>query len=108
MSDTSNSKILVEITDPREFHCFKLVLNPKGHHPDCAAAMVPDAPCDRDCGTSGNGARLEIMFHATALVDLIHKASLALCEWQRQNSQMLILELTGLSEDEARKAGLIA
>jgi hypothetical protein len=41
-------------------------------------------------------------------VDLIHECSVALCEWQRQTSQALILAKTGLTEKEAREQGLIA
>lgn len=100
------SNIQVEITDPREFHCFRLLLNPKGHDPDCPAALVPDAICV--CLAGGQGVRLEIMLHARSLVDLIHQCSVALCEWQKQTTTRLILERTGLSEEEACKAGLIA
>lgn len=76
--------IRVEITDPSEFHCFRMVLNPPGGPP------------------------IEIMLHATSLVNLIHECSVALSEWQRATSQMLILQKTGLSESEARARGLIA
>ena len=75
MSD-QNSNIVVEITDAREFHCFRLVLNPKG------------APT-----VDGEGTRIEIMLHARSLVDLIHKCSLALCDWQAQTSRELIDKL---------------
>jgi hypothetical protein len=67
-----NSNIQVEITDASEFHCFRLTLNPK----------------------SAPGERIEIMFHARSLVDLIHKCSLALCDWQAKNSEYLIQKLT--------------
>jgi hypothetical protein len=78
--------IRVEITDATEFHCFRMVLNPR----------------------SAPGQQIEVMLHATALVDLIHQCSLALCAWQKQTTTALILEKTGLSEDEAREKGLIA
>lgn len=78
--------IQVEITDAKEFHCFRLVFNPR----------------------SAPGQRIEIMLHATALVDLIHEASMALCQWQKVTTMSLILQLTGLTEDEAREKGLIA
>ena len=91
MSNEGNSNIVVEITDAKEFHCFRLVLNPKGHNHDCSAAMVPDAPCS--CRAEGKGVRLEIMFHARSLVDLIHKSSVALCEWQSQTSAYLLERL---------------
>lgn len=76
--------IQVEITSPADFHCFRLVLNPKSED------------------------RIEIMLHATGLIDLIHKCSLALCEWQRQTSSHLIQRMTGLTEDEARERGFLA
>lgn len=81
---TNKSSIDVEITDAAEFHCFRLVFNPR------------------------SGERIEIMLHATALVDLIHESSSALCEWQRQTTTQLICAKTGLTEAEARAAGLIA
>jgi len=76
--------IEVEITDASEHHCFRLVLN------------------------TPSGEKIEIMLHARALVDLIYQSSAALCEWQKQTTTMLICAKTGLTEDEARKAGLIA
>lgn len=82
----SEKPIQVEITDAHEFHCFRMVLNPK----------------------SAAGQSIEIMLHASALVDLIHQCSVALSEWQAQTTQFLILQKTGLSEEEARKSGLIA
>jgi hypothetical protein len=63
-----SAPILVEITDPSEFHCFRLTLNPK----------------------SAPGERIEIMLHARSLVDLIHQCSLALCDWQAQTSADLL------------------
>jgi hypothetical protein len=74
----------VEITDASEFHCFRLIVNPP------------------------SGESIEIMLHASSLVDLIHQCSTALCDWQRQTTKMLICQRTGLTEEEARKAGLIA
>jgi hypothetical protein len=91
-----NPNIQVEITDASTFHCFRLTLNPK----------------------SSPGERIEIMFHARSLVDLIHKCSLALCEWQAQQSDYLLQKLTLLGSEKAvivdgealealqRKAGL--
>jgi len=67
MSD-ENSNILVEITDASEFHCFRLTFNPR----------------------SAPGQRIEIMLHARSLVDLIHKCSLALCDWQKQTTDQLL------------------
>lgn len=90
MSD-ENPNIQVEITDAAEFHCFRLVLNPQGHEPICEAAVVPGAPCS--CSANGSGARIEIMFHARSLVDLIHKCSLALCDWQSQTTGYLLERL---------------
>jgi hypothetical protein len=79
--------IQVEITDAQDFHCFRMVLNPK---------FLPP------------GQSIEIMLHASALVDLIHECSLALSEWQKQTTTFLILQKTGLSEEQARESGLIA
>lgn len=78
--------IRVEITDPSELHCFRMVMQPR----------------------SSPEQHIEIMLHATALVDLIHQASVALCQWQQQTTTQLILLKTGLSKDEARERGLIA
>jgi len=78
--------IQVEITDAREFHCFRLILSP---------ASAPEQ-------------QIEIMLHARSLVDLIHQCSTALCEWQAQTTSELIQRMTGLSEQEARQKGLIA
>jgi len=77
MNSDDNPNIQVEITDASEFHCFRLTLNPK----------------------SAPGERIEIMFHARSLVDLIHKSSLALCDWQAQNTEYLIQKLN----EEMRK-----
>jgi hypothetical protein len=82
----NRSNIHVEITDASEFHRFRLVFNPQ----------------------SAPGERIEIMLHARSLVDLIHQGSTALCEWQKQTTTMLICQKTGFTEEEARKAGLIA
>lgn len=75
MSDAGNPNIVVEITDATEFHCFRLLLNP----------------------ASAPGERIEVMLHARSLVDLIHKCSVALCEWQAQTSRTLIDQLAGKS-----------
>lgn len=85
-----DAPLRIEITDAAEFHCFKLILNPRAQ------------PGDE--GTP----RIEIMMHAIALVDLIHKCSLALSEWQRQTTEELLREITGLTTDEMRARGLIA
>lgn len=82
MSD--HKTIRIEITDPSEFHCFRLTLKPP------------------------SGETIEIMLHATSLVTLLYSGSLALCEWQRATSTHLILQKTGLTEQEAREKGLIA
>lgn len=95
-----DSRIQVKITDIHEFHCFRLLLNPKGHEPSCPAATLPAEPCD--CSAEGKGMRMEIMLHATSVVDLIHKLSCALCEWQGQTSRYLLDRLTG----EDRTAGV--
>jgi len=79
-----NKPIQVEITDASEFHCFRLLLSPP------------------------SGEKIEIMLHARALVDLIHECSAALCGWQKHTTTVLICQKTGMTEDEARKAGLIA
>lgn len=79
-------QIEVEITDAAEFHCFRLVFNPR----------------------SAPGQRIEIMLHAATLVELIHECSTALGQWQKATTTALILQMTGLTEDEARERGLIA
>jgi hypothetical protein len=78
--------IKVEITDATEFHCFRMLLCPRS---------APDQT-------------IEVMLHAHALVELIHHCSTALCEWQAQTTRDLLQQKTGLSEDELRRAGLIA
>lgn len=67
----TNPNIQVEITDASEVHCFRLTLNPK----------------------SAPGEKIEVMFHARSLVDLIHKCSLALCDWNAQNTDYLLKKL---------------
>jgi hypothetical protein len=76
--------IKVEITDAREFHCFRMTLQ------------------------TSAGDEIEIMLHAAALVDLIHECSMRLCEWQKAASEYLICRITGLTPEEAREQGLIA
>ena len=100
--DPGNSNIVVEITDAKEFHCFRLILNPKSE-PSERCGIHGRARIDCGCPP-----RIEIMFHARSMVDLIHKLSLALCEWQKQTTQDLIERLTGLSTEELRRRGLIA
>lgn len=72
-----NANIQVEITDAREFHCFKLVLNPEG---------PPFNPLE----PTKTAPRIEIMLHARSLVDLIHKCNEALCDWQKQTTDYLL------------------
>jgi len=107
-----NANIQVEITDTHEFHCFRLVLNPAFKEcQNCegrGSVMIPrslyvheeDHFDEHDCDTCRGegkvrvaGAGLEIMLHARSLVDLIHKCSLALCDWQAQTSAALIEKL---------------
>lgn len=88
--------IRVEMTDARDVHCFRVLLNPQGHEPSCHAAVLPDAPCS--CQAEGQGARIEIMFHARALVNLINKSSVALCDWQAQTTKYLIEKLKGAGQ----------
>jgi len=73
-----NSNILVEITDPAEHHCFRLVLNPR----------------------SAPGERIEIMLHARSLVDLIHKCSVALSDWQHDRTDYLLALLEKYGEEK--------
>jgi hypothetical protein len=118
MSDQPN--IVVEITDDSEFHCFKLTLNPRavplGELSACCGAPVLPfghsqfvcAACAQKCDVEVPGTgKIEIMLHACTVVDLIHKLSLALAEWQSQTTKQLICEKTGLSEQEAREKGFI-
>jgi hypothetical protein len=79
-----NPHIRVEVTGEREFHCFRVIFNAK---PD------PD-------GSERSG--IEVMLHATDLVDLIHKASTALCAWQAEQSEYLLKQLL-----DAREAGFL-
>lgn len=93
MSESNgNPNIVVEITNPREFHCFRLLLNPKGHSPTCSSAADPEALCT--CNSLGEGMRIEIMLHARSLVDLIHKCNETLCQWQKATTDDLLEKLT--------------
>lgn len=67
-----NPNIVIEITDARELHCFRLTLNM--HAAAADGEMQP----------------VMLMLHARSLVDLIHKANRALCEWQRATTEQLI------------------
>jgi hypothetical protein len=78
--------LTIEITDPTEFHCFKLTIHPP----------------------PGGPPHIEIMMHAMSLVGLINECSLALCEWQRSTSEDLLRRITGWSDEELRDKGLIA
>jgi hypothetical protein len=69
--ESQNPNIQVEITNASEFHCFRVILNP----------------------SSAPGERIEIMLHARSLVDLIHKCSSALCDWQAANTDYLLKRL---------------
>src|SRR5947209_2698627 len=71
-----NLNIQVEITDASEFHCFRLILNP----------------------SSAPGERIEIMLHGRSLVDLIHKCSAALCDWQAETTDSLLKRKGGNME----------
>lgn len=117
--EPGNGNIQVEITDAHEFHCFRLVLNPKGRPAGfpvsaCCGDSVhvsgsnPNpykcVRCGQWCDLAPEGAgRVEIMLHARSLVDLIHKCSSALCDWQAQTSQYLIdrLRSTGVAQPTA-------
>ena len=79
----SNSNIEIHVTGPQDFHCFRLILNPHAEPQE------------------GDRHPIEIMLHARSLVDLIHKCSLALCDWQEQNSAYLIERLAA---DAGKKA----
>jgi hypothetical protein len=74
-----NPNIQVDITDASEFHCFRLTLNTRSEE------------------------QIEVMFHARSLVDLIHKCSLALCDWQAKQSEYLIQKLTEVHARAAKK-----
>jgi len=86
----------IKIQGAREFRCFihsETVISAAGRYPNCFKLTLNPA--------SAPGERIEIMLHARSLVDLIHKCSVALCEWQSQTSAHLIEVLS----DEARKRG---
>lgn len=98
-TEEGNSNIRVEITGAAEFHCFRLVLNPRMS--ECKACGgsgfsptggrgIPCETCQGHARVPVEGTGIEIMLHARSLVDLIHKCSVALCEWQVQTSQYLI------------------
>ena len=127
-SMTGNSNILVEITDAQEFHCFRLVLNPKAgalpleteelsrlltaaenvalhswtpsvteqyHHErirdmEKLREIVKAVRNTHEQGQIDSVGQIEIMLHARSLVDLIHKCSEALCDWQQQTTGYLI------------------
>jgi len=93
-----NPNIQVEITDPSEFHCFRLTLNPKAavnHDPNCdTIGLGPDlGPSTKPCNCGAAAPTVEIMFHARSLVDLIHKCSLALSDWQAQTTDYLLTKM---------------
>jgi hypothetical protein len=103
VKDEGNASILVEITDPHEFHCFRLVLNPQSAPAGevsacCGTPVLPNLKGGLVCVACGNDAevavpataRIEVMLHARSLVDLIHKCSIALCEWQSQTTGYLL------------------
>jgi len=90
-----NPNIQVDITDASEFHCFRLVFNPNLRSNCCDAALDLWATggafcsaCRKPLGPAPE--RIEIMLHARSLVDLIHKCSLALCDWQAETTAHLI------------------
>jgi hypothetical protein len=96
MSD-ENDNIRVEITDASESRCFRLVLNPNSRSACCQAAIDEWATGDCYCTACrrplGAPQRLAIMLHTRGLVDLIHKCSLALCDWQAQTAVKYCEEL---------------
>jgi hypothetical protein len=71
------SHIEVEITGPEDFHCFRIILHAR-----------PDPQ-------GGERQPIEIMLHARSLIELIHKCSLALSDWQAETSALLMKRLTG-------------
>jgi len=79
MSEEGNPNIRVDITGPAEAHCFRLTLNPQSAPGACPPAI-------------------EIMFHARQLVDLIHKCSLALSDWQAATTDHLLTRM-GVPKD---------
>ena len=120
MPDNGNANIRVEITDAREFHCFRLVLNPRFEEcQNCegrGAVMIERSLYvheeehfdQHECPTCRGegkllivGSGLEIMLHARSLVDLIHKCSLALCDWQAQTCAALIERLHQVMDRES-------
>jgi hypothetical protein len=94
-SETLLEHIQVEITDPAEPHCFRLLLHPKAHGDGCQAVLQPGRECT--CEAGGSGARLEIMLHARSVVELIHKLSLAYCDWAADRAGFLYERLNHAS-----------
>ena len=82
MSESNgNPNIQVEITAASEFYCFRLLLYPSKMPRD---PHIPNGPDEEP---------VEIMLHGRSLVDLIHKCSLALCDWQAANTDYLLKKL---------------
>jgi hypothetical protein len=102
VNDEGNSNIQVEITDPSEFHCFRLVFKPKPLSECCHARIeeqiLREGTYCSKCGHPAEATQpqIEIMLHARSLVDLIHKCSLALCDWQADRSAYLVEKLTSI------------
>lgn len=75
--------------------------NTRGHARDLQEALeesgIPAEPIPT----------IEIMLHARALVDLIHQCSTALCEWQKQATEDLLVSMTGLTREELKARGII-
>ena len=76
--------IKCEMTDATELHCFKLTLQ------------------------NVQGQRVEILLHATSLLELIGACSRAFLEWGRVNSERMICMITRLTPEQARARGLLA
>jgi hypothetical protein len=113
-TDEGNSNIQVEITDIHERHCFRLTLNPQampvGDLSACCGAPVLEATpgtlictaCAQKCDVAmPSHAKIEIMLHARSLVDLIHKCSLALCDWQKHTTDELLAPHRAAYVDES-------
>lgn len=75
----SEPNISVELTDPSEFHCFKVTFR-----------VQPSA-------SESERVPLEIFLHTTQAIDLLHKLSLAICEKHRQDSADLLKSKYGIT-----------
>lgn len=76
MPEPEKDMIRVEVTGVHEAQCFRLVFMAA---PEPGEERYP----------------IEIMLHATQLVELLHKGNVALSEWQHAGTEYLLERLLG-------------